>query len=320
MPFRHRFKWTRPLNEFFLTHSTKRYARIHKVNNPILWMGIGHFRYRMENVFGEALTVYDVQDKHGAKSRYISDATTRLVRDYEEYASRRADVLFTTHPELKNDLEKCNNNIHVIPNGVEAELLEELKYKDNEIPSDISEIPRPRLGYLGSIRPKIDFSCLLHLAQARPSYHIVLIGQNVLNDLLSVPIFEQLLMQPNVHYLGPRPRESTAQYVNAFDVAVYPLMRNDYCAYMDPNKVVLYLAAALPVVMLKQRLPLVHEQFINVAECYEDFVEKVDGAVNAPDHIMVEKGRRHAETLSWESLVEKMLSIIGETYYRKYNK
>ena len=57
-------------------------------------------------------------------------------------------------------------------------------------------LPGPRLGYYGVIDERLDLALIEHLADARPHWHIVMVGPVVKIDP------DRLPQRPNLHWLG----------------------------------------------------------------------------------------------------------------------
>lgn len=316
IPFVYR-KPTKPYNEWLVSQSLIRLARKCEIKNPILWMGMGFHNYKVENVFNEVLTVYDCPDKYGIVMDDVTPEKAEEIRNFERYLAKRADIVFVTNPALKNDLSHLNQNIHVVPNGIEAKFIDPVFQQNAAIPDDLKNLKKPIIGCIGTIRPKVDLDLLLYLTRERPKYSIVLIGPLYLRNQNQIEKFKTLSAMENVYYLGPCHRSLAVNYVKGFDVAIHPLMRNDYCAHQVPNKVVLFLSLGKPIVMFRQSIPMLHEEFFFLADTYEEYVTQVDEALNSPNDARILEGKRRAETLTWEHLTDVIISALAETFQKK---
>src|SRR5262249_51920239 len=110
-----------------------------------------------------------------------------------------------------------------------------------ETPEDIRMISKPVIGFFGLIADWVDLKLIRFLAEARPSWNIVLIGKSTtdLSDVSNVP---------NIHVLGQRPYAALPAYAKHFDVAILPFVVNDLTRAANPLKLREYMAAGLPVV------------------------------------------------------------------------
>lgn len=155
-------------------------------------------------------------------------------------------------------------------NGVD---LERFRGKHAE-PEDLKRIPRPRLGYVGTLSKWVDYECLLNLARANPAWNIVIIGEPYL-----VEIPESFKTLPNVHLLGPRKAWEVPAYLAHFDVGLVPYRQADgSTADGDSMKMFEYLAAGLPVVAadFNGRLAEDFEGLVEIAQGGPRFSEAIE--------------------------------------------
>ncbi len=80
------------------------------------------------------------------------------------------------------------------------------------------------------------------LADARPEWHVVMIGPVVKVAADSLP------QRPNIHWLGQKDYSELPAYVAGWDVALMPFALNESTRYISPTKTLEYLAAGKPVV------------------------------------------------------------------------
>ncbi len=103
------------------------------------------------------------------------------------------------------------------------------------------------MGLIGAISGyKVDFDLMREVAQARPGWSFVLIGEVGEGDPWTD--IEGLKRIPNIHFMGPRPYASLPGYLKGMDVAILMNRRNEYTKSMFPMKFFEYLAAGRPVV------------------------------------------------------------------------
>ena len=100
---------------------------------------------------------------------------TRDQGDREERLLRACDVVITVSDAIKSRLEpKTAAPVYCVPNGVDAEAFAAGSLE--AAPDDIAEIPRPRIGYVGSLNRKVDFGLVERLASSNPAWHFVFVG------------------------------------------------------------------------------------------------------------------------------------------------
>jgi 2-polyprenyl-3-methyl-5-hydroxy-6-metoxy-1,4-benzoquinol methylase len=109
-------------------------------------------------------------------------------------------------------------------------------------PQEMQHIPRPILGFMGSIASWIDVSIMKEVAEQRPDWSIVLLG----NDYIGVEsIFADC---PNVFFLGRKLYHELPAYVGQFAVGMVPFQVRDMTHSSSPIKMYEYLAAGVPVI------------------------------------------------------------------------
>jgi glycosyltransferase involved in cell wall biosynthesis len=112
------------------------------------------------------------------------------------------------------------------------------------VPEDLLAIPRPRIGYIGTLSRWMDFPLLEQLAMSNPRWSFVLIGNPYRTE-----IPEMLRSLGNVHFLGERTAADIPCHLAGLDVGlVLYQARAGANSDGDSMKVYEYLAAGLPVV------------------------------------------------------------------------
>jgi hypothetical protein len=133
--------------------------------------------------------------------------------------------------------------VHVIPHGysyTHARRIDEAVGTDAAPPRELASLPKPILGYVGSIHDSyVDVSRVERVSRAFPGASIVLIGpyrNNPLGADLSKESERRLRALPNVHLLGPRHFLEIPRYVKCFDVALVLVNVDDYSETARTNR------------------------------------------------------------------------------------
>ena len=101
--------------------------------------------------------------------------------------------------------------------------------------------PRPLLGFFGLLAPWVDTGLLQETAKAFPDASLILIGPAWSQ---STPPSEPA----NLHWLGPRSYAELPRLAAHFDVGLVPFRQDRLTAYVNPLKVLEYMALGLPIV------------------------------------------------------------------------
>lgn len=169
-----------------------------------------------------------------------------------------------------------------------------------EAEQKLNAIPRPRLGYLGLARFRLNKPVLATLLQAHPEWHFVSIGA------------EKVLALPNAHALPWASPVDLWRYARSFDVGFMP-----YDGYLDfnlhcvPLKLFEYFALGMPVVST----PMIHlweyKDLIYFGDAAEELALAIEAALNEPFDspkraMRIEIARKH----SLENLASELLHCL----------
>ncbi len=179
--------------------------------------------------------VYDCMDEHSGFS-----TNTKEMLSFEKNLIEESNLVIASSQFLFEKCKAISEKVSLIRNGVEFEHFNRIKYMD-----PISHIKAPVIGFFGAISEWFDAGMVYHAASRNPQWQFVLIGDTFLGD---VQILKKL---PNVHFLGEKPYQELPNYLNRFDVACIPFLRNKLTIAMNPVKLYEYLSAGKPVVSVE---------------------------------------------------------------------
>jgi glycosyltransferase involved in cell wall biosynthesis len=234
-------------------------------------------------------------------------APTELV-DREKYLMAEADVVFTGGHRLWESKRKHHDNVHFFGCGVDVEHFATARSDDLRVPSEIASLDKPVMGYYGVIDERIDYDLLRQLADEHPDFNLVMVGPVVKVDPRDLP------QADNIHWLGQRQYSELPAFVKGFDVCLMPFALNEATEYINPTKTLEYMAAGKPIV--STAINDVKHNFtpvVAVAETYEEFVDAVRNAIEAPDTTLLARGLEQARASSWESIVSRMERILRDS-------
>ncbi|MEP0891691.1 glycosyltransferase family 1 protein [Leptolyngbya sp. FACHB-16] len=239
------------------------------IANPILWYYTPSALPFTHHLSSSAV-VYDCMDELSA----FKGASPTL-RHLEQELFQRADVVFTGGQSLYEAKQHLHPNIHAFPSSIDAAHFGQARTLVED-PTDQRDIPHPRLGFYGVIDERMDLELLDGIAQARPDWHLVIIGPVMKIDP------EHLPQHPNIHYLGGKSYKELPHYLAGWDVAMLPFALNESTRFISPTKTPEYLAAGKPVVSTSIRdvvRPYGQQGFVQIADTVEDFVAAAEQAM-----------------------------------------
>ncbi len=171
-------------------------------------------------------------------------------------------------------------------------------------------IPKPIVGYYGAIADWFDLELLEAVAQSRPNYQFVLIGQ-VHNVNLS-----SLKRLPNIHLLGEKHYRELPHFLAAFDVALIPFRLSNLTRGVDPVKLYEYFSQGKPVVATP--LPELNRvtHLLSIARTPEDFTVKIDEALLDQDPLVRQKRIDFALENTWKARVADIDRAVQDRFRR----
>ena len=241
----------------------------HQIDNYILWyytpMSLGFTQH-----LKPALVIYDCMDE---LSMFKGAPPTLKAREAELF--RRANLIFTGGQSLYEVKRDQHPNVHAFPSSIDVPHFSQARESVEE-PADQAHIPHPRMGFFGVIDERMDTELLSQLADARPDWHLVLIGPVVKINPATLP------QQANIHYLGGKSYKELPRYLAGWDVALLPFARNDSTRFISPTKTPEYLAGGKPVVSTPIRdvvRPYGDQGLVWIAESVPEFVKAAEAAL-----------------------------------------
>lgn len=210
------------------------------------------------------------------------------VMDAEAAAVHETDLTITASiskcDELRARFPDCAKKIHFLMHGHHPSL--RTLRTDGiaaTLPSDLNHLPRPVLGHWGNITKHLDMEIALAVAKAFPTASLVFIGPISTNfEDEQAQAFDELRNLSNVYFIGPKPYDRIAEYIEAFDVCLC-LYRPDiyFCEVVNPSKVRDYLASGRPIVSTAtSEVIRAWPSLVNAASCADEFVDEIRNALN----------------------------------------
>jgi len=252
---------------------------------------------------GERLLIYLVMDDY----QEMPGVDRRYVRDLERILLARADLIFATSTKLQEQKSGKNTQAVFLPHGVDFDHFRPAT--DCLVPEEMKNLQRPVIGMYGTLAPWVDADLLVQVARAFPQASVVLIGTRT-----DFPLPEHV---PNLHWLGARPYAELPRYAAHFDVGLIPFRCNELTAYVNPLKLLEYLALGLPIVSTPLPDLSRFAEHVYIADNREDFVRKVKLALddNAPARRRQRVELAARET--WETRVKTLLQHVEKALDRR---
>lgn len=278
------------------------------IKQPVVWLN-GPLMSKHIGALDERLSVYDTIDDwaHHPQFRGIRGTLERSLDD----VFKRADVIFTSYRLLSDEVPGIADKTVLVPNAFDERLFKPMDYIE---PDDIRHLPRPIIGYAGSLQERVDVGVIKRLAEMFPHGTVVLIGR-----VFDESYFEPVKDMPNVRFLGKKRHDLIPSYVSHFDVAVIPHVLNEFTKSLDPVKLYEYLAMGKPVVAsYNPQIESLHG-LIDLAADADSFIGYVGRAlVSDPAIEKMKKQERidFASGQTWQTRVDRMVETVGDRLLR----
>ena len=272
-----------------------------------------HYLYLRDQVRPDLHIYYNIDDY----SQYWP-RSARRVADLERQAVREADLtVCVSHlrsEELREAVPEAADRVRHLPHGAPSPSLGAFpQHEPAEPPDDLAHLPRPLLGYVGSLEDRIDWELLDRLAVAFPRATVVLIGRAPRGRVRSrgwLATSARCLARSNVHAIGWRPQEAIARYNRAFDVCLIPYrVDHPFNRACCPTKIMDYMGTGRPIVSTAIPECQLYGHLFEVAPDPPAFLEAVAAIVAAgSDDGRAARRFDWARDHSCENVVERLLS------------
>lgn len=169
-------------------------------------------------------------------------------------------------------------------------------------PEDLKSLKGPRIGYIGALDgSRLDMEILRIISRKNPEWKIILVGPE--DDQFKQSDLHQI---PNIHFLGLKPIEQLASYVQHFDVCINPQVNNIITKGNYPLKIDEYLAMGKPVVATATDAMNVFREHTYLAQQPADYVRLIQQAI-AEDSPEKSRDRiAFARSHTWENCMIEM--------------
>lgn len=297
-----------------------------KLNSLLYYLKQSEGKYRIQlwytfpgfpllaDLFTWDQVLYDCSDLWSSpmngKSSVLSSFRQSIISGAENRIIQKADTVFCTSTYLRDKVVEKRGTaeqVHVFENGVEFSLFaKEKEVAQNILPDNFKGTV---LGFIGGIKPKLDFRLIAEAADQRPDWLFLFVGPDGTGPNSE---FQTLLTKKNVVWTGSIPSNEVPKYMNLIDMGIMPYKKSPYNEAVFPLKLFEFLASGKPVVGM--HLPSTKNC---VAEgCYvhletsqpEEFLKACEGFIRS-NHSKVQEMRRQeiAKEKDWIRIFERML-------------
>ena len=259
------------------------------------------FSYKVAKKFKQSIVIFRACDRYDKYPGW-ENQEERIKDIYIKAISESNIVLATSDFIYDEIIQFRKEKVFLFPNGYQ-----DFKQNTLFVPSELRKIPQPIIGFVGAVNDWIDIKLIEEVAKNRPQYSFVIIGP-VLNKKI-----QTLKTLKNIYILGYKKRYILSSYYSNFDVAIAPFIINELSKGINPIKFYEYLAFGLPVVSTSIKEAEKFKDLIYIATNTEEFIRKIDEALQERNSQLKEKRKKFALENSWNNRAKVLIQIVKES-------
>ena len=285
------------VNNYLLKFQILIICKLLKIKNPILFFTSPLYANALFLIKHDK-SIYYYSDKY-VHFRELSEDNKRYLIALDEKLYKNVNLILCASKMIYDDLkEKSGKIVKYMPHQVDFEFFNQTK--NTITPDDIRNIPRPIIGYYGTLTPSNDWELIEYLAKARPNYNFVLIGRKEIH-------IESLEKLHNVHFLGKKDYNQIPAYGTNFDVCIMFWTMKEWIKNSSPLKLKEYLALGKPVVsVFIQEISYNFGEVVYIAKSNIDFLKLLDRALTDDNTERIRKGIKLVKDDSWIKLTQEI--------------
>ena len=279
-----------------------------RIRKPVIWTYHPYDECVLDHWKDRTASCFDWAELWSEWFMELSEKRRQVVARMEAQVIRKSDVVFVVSQELLRRAKQYNPNSYFLASGAPMELFRDLDKM--AVPEDLRDIPRPIIGYVGTIGERLDVPLLLKISEHFPGVSLVLIGR-ALSDRMDERDLGELRERENVYFLGEREYALLPAYMYAFDVGIIPYIP-ERIMLNEPTKHYDYLAAGKPVVSMAIVELLRFGEYIEIARSHEEFLDRVRACLEEEPVGAVRKRIEFMERNSWSVRADEILERLAE--------
>lgn len=240
-------------------------------------------------------------------SLFAGNASLERFARYESTLIELADTLIVTAEKLEQRLRMhTTKRIYCIPNGVDYEWFQK-QAQQTAVPAECAVLPRPIVGYVGSIAGWMDYDLVAAVAQKLTHVAFVFVGPLEYSSRLT-----DLVRTPNIYWIDRKPYADMPSFIQSFDACIIPFRSGTIAAATNPVKVFEYFALGKPVVAteMNELKTFAREGLLYMATSPEGFAEALVVSLRESDETLRRQRREVARLHSWGRHAEIILDAI----------
>jgi glycosyltransferase involved in cell wall biosynthesis len=283
---------------------------------PGLILTYPHYIHLLDRLHPEVSLYYNIDD-YALYWPRVADEVRRLERQAVLRTGATVCVARARAEALRAEVPEAAERIHHLPHGSPAAFLAgEPQHLPAPPPDDITHLPRPLLGYVGSAERRVDWNLMRRLAEACPEASVVIVGRAPLPGRRPPPWFSDwaaLAARPNVHSIGWRGQAELPGYYQSFDVILIPYRTDDpFNRVCSPTKIMDGMGSGRPIVATAIPECGLYTHLFEVAADDEAFLAAVASVLaRGSDDGRADLRHAFAQEHSCRRTAERLIGLLG---------
>ena len=307
LPFFQVFGSVNALNNWLLTPIIMWALRRIGFDSSILWVYTPHAADLVGRL-DESFVIYECVDDFTAVRGLVRAATVEAL---EKDLLRKVDQVIVTHPGLLEAKSGSSRRLALVPNGADLRHFALAGCQETVPHKEVSELPKPVIGFHGWIQYWIDFDLIAYAAKKHPDWSFVFVGP--IEPLARVDKVRNL---SNVYFIGKMPYENIPEVIAGFDVCINPFVLDKLSDTVSPIKLYEYLASGKPVVSVDMPAAREFSDLIPLVRTCEEFVAALEEQIvqNANGIIKHDARARQAamKDYSWDARFKQVEDVVSD--------
>jgi glycosyltransferase involved in cell wall biosynthesis len=257
------------------------------------------------------LSVYDVVDDYVGLAALTGDRrSVKTVKRYHQRTLRESDIVLATSSELVRAIKDQRPDLFERSNGVDFQAFAE--GSSRSVPKAMSSILRPRIGLVGRLNDRIDWSLVSEICECRPDWSLVFVGPLYGSGEVTTRAVCKLAKRSNFHLLPAVDESEMPAYISALDVCLIPYRTLGGNLGINPLKLYQYLAVGRPVVATPLPSIVAFRDVVQCCESTAQFVAAIEEQLLSVDDPVKKQTRQNrAKEFDWQNIADKQLEIIN---------
>lgn len=292
-------------------------AKKYREKQIVLWISMPDVSSKLisnlKKEFNNIKIYYDIsEDIQGLGSLNLNGKSAQInkIRKSEDFIVSNADTIFINSQKYFQNSRWKNKSIYLLTNGIPEKYLN-ICLKESDFRA-LKDIRYPIIGYTGSIHWEMDINLLEYIAKSRPMWSLVLVG-----SLLDYLILKRLKKQSNIHLFSEVPLKEIPAYISAFDVCINFYKQNELNESRNSLKLLNYLALGKPIVSSNTAGASQYADVLYLASTPEEFLQKIEEALNEKDSDLMNKRKRIANEQSWSKKIKEVHDLMVYSFASK---